>query len=124
MAAPSPGALRHPLLIISVLPASLLVIFLLVGAFPMLYTGVPKGLFPQEDTGRMMGTLEGDQSISFQSMKKKLAEMLAIVQADPAVQRVVGFTGASGGAERRPPIPRASMRAEAACRNAMSAWTR
>ncbi len=90
-------ALRHPLLTISTLPASLFLIFLLAGAFPSLYKGVSKGLFPQEDTGRMMGTLEGDQSISFQSMKKKLTEMLAIVQADPAVKTVVGFTGATGG---------------------------
>ncbi|WP_298353712.1 efflux RND transporter permease subunit [Rhodoblastus sp.] len=90
-------ALRHPLLTISTLPLSFFLIFLLFGAFPSLYKGVPKGLFPQEDTGRMMGTLEGDQSISFQSMKKKLTEMLAIVQADPAVKTVVGFTGATGG---------------------------
>ncbi len=90
-------ALRHPLLTISTLPASFFLIFLLFGAFPSLYKGVPKGLFPPEDTGRMMGTLEGDQSISFQSMKTKLTEMLGIVQADPAVQTVVGFTGATGG---------------------------
>jgi multidrug efflux pump len=90
-------ALRHPLLTISTLPASLFLIFLLFGAFPSIYKGVSKGLFPQEDTGRMMGTLEGDQSISFQSMKEKLTEMLKIVRADPAVQTVVGFTGATGG---------------------------
>ncbi len=90
-------ALRHSRLILATLPASLVVIFLLFGAFPSIFKGVPKGLFPSEDTGRMMGVLEGDQSISFQSMKTKLTEMLAIVQADPAVQTVVGFTGATGG---------------------------
>jgi multidrug efflux pump len=89
--------LRHSFLIVCALPASFLVIFLLFGAFPTVYKGVPKGFFPQEDTGRMMGTLEGDQSISFQSIRKKLVEMLAIVRADPAVRTVVGFTGANGG---------------------------
>jgi multidrug efflux pump len=83
-------ALRHPLTIV-------LALFATIGLNFTLYAHVHKGLFPQEDTGRMMGILEGDQSISFQSMKKKLAEMLAIVQADPAVETVVGFTGATGG---------------------------
>ena len=45
----------------------------------------------------MMGVLEADQSISFESIKEKLAEMIAIVKADPAVENVVGFTGSGGG---------------------------
>ena len=60
---------------------------------------VPKGFFPQQDTGRMMGGLQADQSISFQAMEQKLTQMMEIVQHDPAVQSVVGFTGqGSGGA--------------------------
>ncbi len=58
-----------------------------------LYTTIPKGFFPDEDTGRIQGGLRGDQSISFQSMKDKLAKFIEIVKADPAVADVAGFTG-------------------------------
>jgi multidrug efflux pump len=57
----------------------------------------PEGLLPTEDTGRLVGSLQADQSVSFQSMSKKLRQMMAIVQADPAVQTVVGYTGTGGG---------------------------
>jgi multidrug efflux pump len=90
-------ALRHSFLVVCALPATLVLIAVLMGAVPQIYKGLDKGLFPKEDTGRMMGTLEGDQSISFQSIKDKLAEMLEIVKADPAVETVVGFTGAGAG---------------------------
>ncbi len=58
---------------------------------------VPKGFFPQEDTGRLIGHLEADQSVSFHAMTQKLRQMLAIVQADPAVEHVVGYTGVGSG---------------------------
>jgi multidrug efflux pump len=48
---------------------------------------------PQQDTGRIMGNLVADQSISFQAMKQKLANFVAVVRADPAVDHVVAFTG-------------------------------
>ena len=51
------------------------------------------GLFPVQDTGLMIGSIQGDQSISFQAMKRKLAQLQTIVQADPAVATVVGVTG-------------------------------
>jgi multidrug efflux pump len=60
-----------------------------------LYDIVPKGFFPQQDTGRLVGTLRADQNISFQAMRGKLAHFLARVQQDPAVDSVVGFTGGS-----------------------------
>ena len=63
----------------------------------VLFTIVPKGLFPQQDTGRLIGALQADQSVSFQSMSVKLEQMMAIVQRDPAVESVVGFTGGGGG---------------------------
>ena len=50
-------------------------------------------LFPVQDTGLLIGTIQGDQSISFQAMKQKLAQLQEIVQEDPAVATVVGFTG-------------------------------
>jgi multidrug efflux pump len=63
----------------------------------LLFTIIPKGFFPQEDTGLITGGIVADQSISFQLMKGKLAQLMAIVQADPAVESVAGYTGAGSG---------------------------
>jgi multidrug efflux pump len=78
--------LRHGLLIMGVLLAT-------VCLNVYLYVTIPKGFFPDEDTGRIQGGLRGDQSISFQSMRDKLAKFVDIVKADPAVDAVAGFTG-------------------------------
>ena len=51
------------------------------------------GLFPVQDTGLIIGSIQGDQSISFQAMREKLEQLQTIVQEDPAVASVVGFTG-------------------------------
>ncbi|HEY3916442.1 MAG TPA: efflux RND transporter permease subunit [Stellaceae bacterium] len=58
-----------------------------------LFIIVPKGFFPQQDTGRMIGGLQADQSISFQLMEQKLSQMMTIVSKDPAVSSLAGFTG-------------------------------
>ncbi len=58
-----------------------------------LYMIVPKGFFPQQDTGRFIGSIQADQNISFQSMQRKLVDIMNTVRRDPAVARVVGFTG-------------------------------
>ncbi len=58
-----------------------------------LYVIIPKGFFPQQDTGRLTGGIQADQSISFQAMRQKLADFMTIVSSDPAVENVVGFTG-------------------------------
>ncbi len=58
-----------------------------------LFTVIPKGFFPQQDTGRMIGSIQADQSISFQLMEKKLQQFVDIIRHDPAVENVVGFTG-------------------------------
>jgi multidrug efflux pump len=63
----------------------------------LLFTIVPKGFFPQEDTGLITGGIVADQSISFQLMKDKLLQLMNIVQADPAVESVAGYTGAGSG---------------------------
>ncbi len=82
-------ALRHPRLVLLTLLAT-------VGLNVYLYIIVPKGFFPEQDTGQMMGGIQADQRISFQSMEKKLTEATRIVGADPAVESVVGFTGGRG----------------------------
>ncbi|UHC16911.1 efflux RND transporter permease subunit [Methylobacterium currus] len=75
------------------------VMLVLLGAVVLnvyLYVIVPKGFFPQQDTGQMIGGIQADQRISFQAMSAKLRRAAAIVQADPAVESVVGFTGGRG----------------------------
>ncbi len=83
-------ALRHGGLV-------MLILFGAVCLNVVLFTLVPKGLFPTQDTGRMIGSLQADQSVSFQAMTQKLRQMIDIVQADPAVDHVVGFTGVGSG---------------------------
>ena len=76
------------------------VLMIFLGAIALnifLFLIVPKGFFPTEDTGRLVGALQADQSVSFQAMSRKLRQMIAIVRADPAVQTVVGYTGTGGG---------------------------
>src|SRR5579871_1091001 len=58
-----------------------------------LYYKVPKGFLPQQDTGRIQGTVIGAQDISFQSMAEKMRNYVKIVMADPAVDTMAGFTG-------------------------------
>ena len=60
-----------------------------------LLIAVPKGFFPQQDSGQLNGGLRADQSISFDEMQSKLRQLVDIMRADPAVATVVGFTGGS-----------------------------
>jgi multidrug efflux pump len=78
-------------------PLMLGVLIVTIGLNLWLFTVIPKGFFPEQDTGRLQGGLQADQSISFQLMEKKLKQMVDIVQADPAVANVVGTTGGGGG---------------------------
>ena len=81
-------ALARPWLVLAVLAAT-------IGSNVYLYNTIPKGFFPQQDTGRVRGFVEADQAISFQAMRGKMDSFLAIVGADPAVATVTGFTGGS-----------------------------
>ncbi|MDR3390879.1 MAG: efflux RND transporter permease subunit [Sulfuriferula sp.] len=62
-----------------------------------LYKIIPKGFFPQQDTGRLVGGMQVDQSSSFQSTRAKFDAVVAIVKRDPAVTNVIGFTGGDRG---------------------------
>ncbi len=62
-----------------------------------LYVVVPKGFFPQQDTGRLNGSFLADQSTSFQAMQQKIVQLAKIVQEDPAIDTVQAFTGGGGG---------------------------
>jgi len=63
----------------------------------LLFTVIPKGFFPQEDTGLITGGIVADQSISFQHMREKLLRLMDIVRTDPAVESVAGYTGQGSG---------------------------
>ncbi len=82
-------SLRHPKLLLMSLVAT-------VGLTVYLFIAVPKGFFPNQDTGLMIGTMQGDQSISFQNMRSKLSRIQRIIAHDPAVKTVIGFTGGRG----------------------------
>jgi multidrug efflux pump len=71
-----------------------LVVTILVACLSVyLYIIVPKGFFPQQDTGRIMGSVQAAQDISFQAMRGKMERYVSIVMKDPAVSSVVGFAG-------------------------------
>ncbi len=83
-------ALRHYRFMMLLLLATLLVNVLL-------FKFVPKGFFPEQDIGRLMGRIQAAQDISFQAMEQKLLQVVKVIQQDPEVQYVIGFTGGGGG---------------------------
>src|SRR4051794_808349 len=80
------GALRWPALVLSALA-------LVVALNVHLFIVIPKGLFPEQDTGRLVGGIRADQSASFEQMRHKLERFIRILGADPAIASVTGFTG-------------------------------
>ena len=83
-------ALRHPLVM-------LLVTIGTIGLTAYLFFVVPKGFFPQQDTGRLVGQITADQDTSFQTMEHLLTQYATIVSKDPAIDNVIAFTGGGGG---------------------------
>jgi multidrug efflux pump len=75
---------QHVTLLVTILVACLSV---------YLYIIVPKGFFPQQDTGRLQGTVQAAQDISFQAMSGKMEQFVKIILKDPAVDTAVGFAG-------------------------------
>jgi multidrug efflux pump len=74
-------------------PVTLTVTILVACLSVYLYIQVPKGFFPQQDTGRIMGAVMAEQDISFQAMRDKMQRYVNIVMQDPAVDTVTGFAG-------------------------------
>jgi multidrug efflux pump len=74
-------------------PLTLAVTVLVACLSVYLYIQVPKGFFPQQDTGRIMGSVQAAQDISFQAMSGKMEQFVNIVLTDPAVDTAVGFAG-------------------------------
>ncbi|RZJ08175.1 MAG: nodulation protein [Rubrivivax sp.] len=78
----------------------MLILLTVIALNAYMFWVVPKGFFPQQDTGQISGGMRADQSISFQAMQGKLQQLVDIIRRDPAVDTVVGFTGggrAGGG---------------------------
>jgi hydrophobe/amphiphile efflux-1 (HAE1) family protein len=82
-------ALRHS-------PIMLLVTLITVVVNVVLFAMVPKGFFPEQDTGRIMGNVQAAQDMSFQAMRDKLGQIVAIIQKDPDIEYVTAFTGGGG----------------------------
>jgi multidrug efflux pump len=79
-------------------PLTLLITIATAALSIYLYVIVPKGFFPQQDTGRVMGSVQAAQDISFTSMKDKMTQFVSIVIKDPAVEAIVGFAGGNTSA--------------------------
>ncbi|MBF0098823.1 MAG: efflux RND transporter permease subunit [Magnetococcales bacterium] len=94
------GVLRHPFL-------TLLGLLATIALNVHLYMTIPKGFFPQQDISRLIGTIQGDQGISFQAMQRKLADFSREVGQDEAVEHVVAFTG---GGQRNSGVVFASLK--------------
>jgi multidrug efflux pump len=84
------GVLRHPVI-------TLLVLLVTVILNGFLFYEIPKGFFPEQDTGRLQGSILADQDTSFQAMSQRLHQMIKIVLADKNVATLAAFTGGGGG---------------------------
>ncbi len=84
-------ALAHPRLVMLALGATVALNF-------YLYYAIPKGFFPQQDTGRLLGFIRADQTSSFEATQQKMSQFVKLVRADPAVDSVTAVTGGSFGA--------------------------
>ena len=82
-------ALRHPRLMLTLTLSTIAISI-------YLFIIIPKGLFPQQDAGRLSGNIQAAQDISFQAMRQKLTEVVDIIKSDPAVDSVIGFSGGGG----------------------------
>jgi hydrophobe/amphiphile efflux-1 (HAE1) family protein len=78
-------------------PLTLLSTIVLIFVTGWLYVIIPKGFFPEQDTGFIFGQAEARQDISFTAMADLQNRLSAIIQKDPAVSGVVGFVGSTGG---------------------------
>jgi len=88
------AAYRHALRWVLDYQLVTLVVTILVACLSVyLYIIVPKGFFPQQDTGRISGSVQAAQDISFQAMRGKMERYVQIVMNDPAVSTIVGFAG-------------------------------
>jgi multidrug efflux pump len=78
-------------------PAPILVILLLTIGLNFYLIGIiPKGFFPQQDTGALTGAVQGPQDASFQVMNNSVVQLVNVIKADPSVANVIAYTGGNG----------------------------
>jgi multidrug efflux pump len=77
-------------------PLMLLVLLATIALNVGLIVRIPKGFFPQQDTGAIAGGMQGPQDASFAVMDNSARQLSAVIMADPAVENVIAFTGGSG----------------------------
>jgi multidrug efflux pump len=77
-------------------PLTLTVTLATMAATVYLYVKVPKGFFPQQDTGRLSGTIQADQDTSFQAMQRRMTQFSDVVMHDPDVDTVMTYVGGNG----------------------------
>ncbi len=75
---------------------TLTVLFLTIALNVVIVFKIPKGFFPQQDTGAIAGGVQGPQDASFPSMNDSLQQIVGVIKNDPAVQNAVAFTGGGG----------------------------
>jgi multidrug efflux pump len=80
--------LEHPL-------PTLIVLFITIALNVVLIIKIPKGFFPQQDTGALSGGVQGPQDSSFFAMNDSIQQIVGVIKKDPAVANVIGFTGGS-----------------------------
>lgn len=85
-------AIRHSALI-------LMLFFVAIGSNVYLYSIVPKGFFPLQDTGRLQGNFEGDQNLSFWAMREKVDQFMRVIASDPDIETYYEYTGGFGGGQ-------------------------
>jgi multidrug efflux pump len=79
-------------------PVTLTILLATIALTVYLFIHVPKGFFPEQDNGRINGSVLADQDTSFQALDKVLLQMIDIVKADPGVANALGFTGGANSA--------------------------
>ena len=75
---------------------TLIVLFLTIALNVLLIVKIPKGFFPQEDTGAITGGVRGPQDSSFSAMDNSIQRIVGVIKNDPAVANVIAFTGGNG----------------------------
>jgi len=85
-------ALRHG-------PLMMLVLAGTIALNVHLFMTIPKGFFPQQDTGRLQGFFQADQNISFQAMRQKIGELIKIISQDPDIATFYEYTGGFAGGQ-------------------------
>ncbi|WP_260736141.1 efflux RND transporter permease subunit [Tunturiibacter lichenicola] len=75
---------------------TLTVLFLTIALNVALVIKIPKGFFPQQDTGSLAGGVQGPQDSSFPAMNESIIQLGNVIKSDPAVQNVIAFTGGQG----------------------------